>query len=230
MMDWREQADAGGGAGSGAAGGGAGASQGGGTQAADGAKAQDTQAADGKKGDGGTGQAEDVSGLKSALAKEREAAKELRRQVAELSEIAKKTQDATGQLDALKAKLGEYEFREKLDAAVMAAIEKARGDGFQVDEQRARKLAVKFRNAETLAEDVADVIEALKTKAAEGKSADGAGGANGSKPPIPGQADASDRTTVNVNPREWARMYRTDPEGYRKMQEQRAAAGKFPVM
>lgn len=177
-------------------------------------------------GAGGSGD-DDVAGLKSALEKERQAVKDLKAQMKELGDLAKKAKDAdkiAEQLEGLKGKLGEYEFRDARDAALGKAIEVATKDGkFEVDADKARRLVAKLANRESLEADVAEIVETLKAeKREEQKLKD---------PALKGQpAKNGSGKTTEVPYADWARLKREDPEAYDEMIKSRRGAVPFGTL
>jgi hypothetical protein len=170
-------------------------------------------------GDGGSGGGDDLAGLKSALEKERQAAKELKGQLKELRELSGKGKQAAEELEQLKGKLAEYEFREARNGALAKAVEEAMKDGKSVvDISKAEKLVAKLGRADTLEADVAEIVELLKTSVTEEKK----------RPGIPGRtADDDGGTTTEMDPKDWAAFRRSNPEGYKRMIEERQKSNKF---
>jgi len=166
---------------------------------------------------------EDVSGLKSALEKERAARKELQGQLKELRDLSGKGEEAEKKAAELAKKLAEYEFRDTRDAALAKAIEAATKDGkFVVDREKAAKLAGKLANAATLEGDVAEIVDLLKAEAGPAKKAE---------PALKGQpSGAGNGKTTELPYNEWARLKREDPEAYDAMMKQRRASGGYRIM
>ncbi len=179
--------------------------------------------------DGGKPGSDDaVAGLKSALQKERDANKDLRKQLKDLTDQVNQGGDATKELETLKAKLADYDFRDQRDTSLEQAIKAVTSDGkFVVDREKVAKLAAKLRDAETLEDDLAEIVETLKTE----KSAAGNNGGGGQdKPPITGQPTNDDDTTDDLDPKHWAELKRKDPEAYRQMIKNRRQKRKFSIL
>jgi hypothetical protein len=166
------------------------------------------------------GLGDDVSGLKSALEKERLAVKEMRAQLKELKDLAGKGQEAQAAVKELQGKLGEYEFKERRSETLRAVIDAAAAEGFSVDAGKLDRLAAKLSNPETLDKDVAEIVEILRVPAEDATKR--------KAPALKGQPKAGDNTTTtDVDPKDWAALRRADPEGYKRMVEARRNGGKF---
>ena len=166
---------------------------------------------------------EDISGLKSALEKERKARKELVQQIKELREIKDRASEDEKKLQEYQAKLAEYEFRDRRDAALDSAIAGATKDGkFSVDRGKAGKLAGKLGNADTLEADVAEIVDLLKAPVEEPKR---------KEPVMRGQPSGTgSRVTTDLPHHEWAKLRKTDPEAYEAMLRARRQKGPFRIM
>lgn len=185
-----------------------------------------TSGGDGKSPDGGTQDGgkkpeegkkdEDVTGLKSALEKERQARKELQQQLGELRAMSGKGEEATKELEKLQKKLAEFEFREQREVALAKAVEAITKDGkFVVDQGKALKLAGKLGNVATLEADVAEIVDLLKTEKGEAPAAAVKQAA------IKGQPAKEEGATGELPYSAWAELARTDPEAYKRMIEER---------
>lgn len=168
--------------------------------------------------------AENLDGLKSALAKERAAAKELRAQLTELRSITDKSGDAAKELEQLRARLGEIEFRDRRSALLQAAIQKT---GAAVDIAKAERLVAKLGNPATIEADIAEIVEVLTPPPASLPTGTPAKAQPTSPPPLRGQPPKSGQLATDLPKSEWTRLAREDPEGYRAMIEARRAGSKF---
>lgn len=169
-------------------------------------------------GDGEPKKGEDVTGLKSALEKERLARKELQQQLKELRDLSGKGEEAAKELEKLQKKLAEFEFKEARGAALEKAIGEATKDGkFSVDREKAAKLAAKLGNGQSLEADVAEIVELLKVEAPVGGAKDEKKG----DPPFKGQPPKHEGAKGEVPYAQWAELKRTDPEAYKRMIEER---------
>ncbi len=168
---------------------------------------------------------EDVAGLKSALEKERKARKDLAQQIRELREIKDRASEDERKLQEYQAKLAEYEFRDKRDAALDDAIAKVTRDGtFTVDRAKAARLAGKLGNAGTLEADVAEIVDLLKAPAAEPEQ-------RRREPVMKGQPSGTGaRVTTELPYHEWAQLRKADPEAYAAMLKARRQKGPFRIM
>jgi hypothetical protein len=208
----------------------------------DGGQGGDGGAGGGKPdgGDGGGSGGDELHGLKSALEKERGQVKELRQEMKELRELAAKAKDgekAQEDLKAVQEKLNRYEFKEKRSEALAKAIAEATKDGKStVDEAKARKLAAKLGSADSLDQDVAEIVEVLLTPVAkkdgdedeeeEGKGTTKKGKAMKGQPPKGG----GEGRTTELPHSEWAKLKREDPEAYATMIAERRKKKKFSVL
>jgi hypothetical protein len=177
-----------------------------------------------KDGDGGEGgekdAGDDVSGLKSALEKERQAVKAMKAQLKELKDLAGKGQEAQAAVKELQGKLGEYEFKERRSETLRAVIDAASAEGFSVDAEKLDRLTSKLSNPETLESDVAEIVEILRVPAEDATKK--------KAPVLKGQPKSGDNTTTtDVDPRHWSTLRRTDPEAYDRMIAARRKGGKF---
>lgn len=164
------------------------------------------------KGGGDDDKGSDVSGLKSALEKERQQRKQLQQQLKELRDVSGKGEEATKELEKLQQKLADFEFRETREAALSKVIEEATKDGkFIVDREKAAKLAGKLRDAATLDADLAEIVDLLKVEKEAGTK----------QPPIKGQPPRDEGVKGEIPYTEWAALAKSDPEAYKRMIEER---------
>lgn len=210
--------------GDGAGGSGAGAPEGGKPEGNEGEPEKKPPASE--PGAGGDGSGEDVSGLKSALEKERAARKALADQLRELREAAGKGQAATEELEALRTKLADFEFRDRRQTALEAALEKAREGGkFRIDATAAANVAGKLTNPETIEADIDEVVGWLRVPVEEDDD-----GKTKKKPPIGGQPKSGgNEDLTKIPPQDWAKLKREDPDAYKRMIQARRANKKFAV-
>lgn len=171
---------------------------------------------------------DDLAGLKSALAAERKQRGELQKSVAELTAKAAKGEEVTKELEAVNKKLSAYELRDTRDAALGKAIEAVTKDGkFDVNREKASKLAAKLGNPETMEADLAEIVDALKVE----KKGDEPNPKPGErKPPIAGQPSSEGAgKTTELDPKDWAKLKKTDPVAYEAMIKERRGKTKFLV-
>lgn len=214
--------------------GGAGGGAPGGGGAGAGVPPGDNKPAGGAPGAGGAppdkGAGEDVSGLKSALAKEREAAEtarkeaaEAKRLLAELGKMAGGEGDPKAALEKLTGKLGAYEFAEKRNAEIDKAIAAATKDGtFVVDREKAAKLASRLRDAATLEGDVTEIVETLKMPKVADKPAGAAPGGKGTP-----TAPAGTKAPKDFTAQDWIALNESDPEEYKRLRAEAKKERRF---
>lgn len=210
-------ADTGGGSG-GAAGSGAGQGGSGGDSAA------------GAGGGGG----EDVSGLKSALVKERENNKELARQLNEAKSAVAKIQTDAGSVEDFKKQLGEmtaklksYEARDARNAALDLAITAAEKEGVVVDVAKAKKYAEKVGGEDftALAKEAVELFGVKKAPAADGNPGAGASRAFNGQPTGDNPGDRPPAT--GPLPKDLGRLYKENRAQYDAIMAERRKGNPF---
>ena len=105
------------------------------------------------KGDG-------TEGLKSALVKERQAAKDLKQQLKEAQSAIAEFETTKAKLAEVESEIGTYKERETRANAIKTAVAKVREDGKEIDSAKLEKLAERFQ-LEGIDEALADAAEAM---------------------------------------------------------------------
>lgn len=157
----------------------------------------------------------DVSGLLSALDKERDANKEAAKRIKELeSQLGEGTNKLVtfeNQFNELQKKLSTYEAKERRYNAVNEAVKNLE-EGKAVDKEKVLAIVEKFQMTESFDNDVAELIKTMAVTRQTGTQT------------IKGQPPSGGATPPADN---LAQLYTTNPDGFKAEIQRRESGARF---
>lgn len=187
---------------------------------------------EGEKGAGGAGGGEDVSGLKSALEKERTTRKALSDEVKSLRQEVEAAKSGSKTLEELQGKLGEttkkleaYEAREARTAALDAALAEATKGGLTVDVERARKFVERVGGDPASA--AKEAVELFGVPASQKATPGQGSGAGAGARAFAGQPDGEKKAAAVTKVDELVKLSKENPEAYRQAVAERRKSIPF---